>query len=139
MLPRVVAANSRRSSGGGCREHELRMLLAVKNNILVSAHLVLAAVPVAAGHWGVEAQRDKIQSEEADVGAQLGQPVLTRRGCCGGGRVPGVHHVAGVEADLEVTSGGAEDAASPEAGGTGTISQGPGPPLTLGGGDTCSR
>ena len=106
---------------------------------LGAAPAAIAAVPVAAGHWGVEAHHDKLQSKEANVGAQLGQPVLTRGGCCGGGRVPGVHHVARVEADLEVTSGGAEDAASPEAGGTGAISQGPGPPLTLGGGDTCSR
>ena len=46
--------------------------------------------------------------------------------------MPGVLRVAGVEAQLEVAPGLAEDAARPEARGAGSVSQGPGPLLTTG-------
>ena len=138
MLPSVVATNSWRCSRRGCGECELRIKQFTILMTRCLPHLVLAAVPVAAGHGGVEAQGEELQSEEADVRAELGEPVLTRSGGGGRGRMPGVHHVARVEADLEATPGGAEDATSPEARGTGAVSQGPGHPLALGGRDAGS-
>ena len=122
MLTSVVSTNSWWRPRRGCGECELQFKQFTIIMTRCLPHLVLAAVPVAAGHGGVEAQGEELQSEEADVRAQLGEPVLTRGGGSGRGRVSGVHHVARVEADLEATPGGAEDATSPEARGTGAVS-----------------
>ena len=105
MLPRVIAADRRRSRGG--RSGELQ--------------LVLAAVPVCARHGNVQAEHHELQPEEADIWAEFGQFVLAGVGVSEGGGVAGVLEVAGVVGDLQSTPSVPDDTASSKPRGAGTI------------------
>ena len=105
MLTRVVATDFRGGSGG--RRGELQP--------------VLAAVPVCAGDGDVQAEDNKLQPEEANIGVEFGEFVLAGRRLRQGGGGSGVLEVTGVVAELQATPGVSDDAASPKPRGAGTI------------------
>ena len=105
MLASVVATDSRGRRGGGCGELQL----------------VLAAVPVCAGHGDVQTEHHKLQPEEADIWVEFGEFVLTGVGVSVGGGVSRVLEVTGVVSHLQATPGVPDDAASTKPRGAGTI------------------
>ena len=105
MLTSVVAADCRGGRGGGRGELQL----------------VLAAVPVGAGHGDVQAEHHKLQPEEADVRVEFGELVLAGAGVCEGRGEASVLYVAGVVSHLQTTVRVPQDTASPKPSGAGTI------------------
>ena len=105
MLAGVVATDCGGRRGGGRGELQL----------------VLAAVPVGAGHGNVQAEHHKLQPEEADIGVEFGEFVLAACRVSEGGGVSCVLEVTGVVAHLQATPGVSDDAASPKPRGAGTI------------------
>ena len=83
--------------------------------------LVLAAVPVGAGHGDVQTEHHKLQPEEADIWADFGEFVLAAVGLSQGGGVSGVLEVAGVVSHLQPTPSVPHDAASTKPRGAATI------------------
>ena len=107
MLAGVVPADGGRSQGG--RSGELQP--------------VLAAVPVGGGDCNIQTEDHEVQTEEADVGVKLVEPVETGGGLVVGRGISRVLEVGGVLGDVPPTPGLADDAAGSKSRGARSVRQ----------------